>query len=257
MFKDLMIENRVTRAQLDKYFNPYEAEKLEIIKVLIETENFISINFRKGTKQVAGPGQARLMGRTSKVIALGEGKKEETKEVNLQQLEPDNTVKLPAIKNGLREIPQNYTPSQDLIRACIGDYEKFFKQLQVDKSALVGRAITIEQAARPKIGSEDAKHIKELCKHFATLDGVGNEEQIRRCFHRIYGKWWDLSDFITRFPALRYIHKNIDQIIIEIQQLNNNNGKTTDKRENELNSKINRARQKDYSHLAKSRKKDD
>jgi hypothetical protein len=244
MYKDLMIENRVTRAQINNFFNPKEAEKLEIIKVLINTENFISINFKKGAKQVAGPVQVKL---AQKSLL------EDAEPVNLPAVVQ---AKTPAIKGFLTEIPKIYTPTNDLIRAIIKDYTLFYKQLQVDKAAFIGNSIQIEDSASPAISGEDVKHFRELSKHFAKQPGILNEDQIKRCFHRVYVNWWNFTDYVKTRPEPRYIRSNINTIITEIQALNQNNGKTTDKRENEVNSKINRAKSKDYSHLGNSRKKD-
>lgn len=253
MFKDLMIDNHLTRAQIDKYFKPYEAEKLQVIKVLVITENFISINFRKGTKQVASAHQIKIA--NSPTLQLNEGKTK-TSEPPASLLPAAVADNKPVPKGFLTEIPKNYIPSNLLIRAIIGDYTTFFKQLQVDKAAFIGKALDFAEAAPPKVHGEDVKHFREIAKHFAILHGISNEDQIKRCFHRVYQNWWNFTDFIKNYDEPRFIHKNINRIITELQTLNNNNGKTADKRETELNTKISRARSKDYSKLAKSRKKD-
>lgn len=256
MYKDLMLENRLTRPQIDKYFNPYEAERLEVIKILARSENFISINFRAGTKQKAGAKQLKLITQSENPEVTEVKKQEVTTTAEMVPSTETNT--LPKVKGFLPELPaKNYNPTQALTQSIIGDYILFFKQLQVDKAALIGRAINIEDTADPKIEPEDAKHLRELAKHFATFREIKNEDQVRRCFHRIYVNWWNFNDWIKTKPEPRFLRYNINTIIMEIQNINNNNGKTNDKRENELNSKIKRAQSKDYSHLAKTRKKDD
>lgn len=249
MYRDLMLENRITRAQLDKYFNPKEAEQVEIIKILVQTDNFISLNFRKGTKQEAGTKQIKL-------AAIAEG--EETPKEIPQQTDTNNLPSLiePGAKDLKSKINSNtYQPTNELIKTCINDYVSFFKQLQVAKAALVGKAL--EDPTPPNITGEDVKHFKNLGKYFAKLPGVDTEQKVIKCFHRIYANWLHLPDFIQNKPQTRYIEYNLNTIILEIQKLSNSNGKTENKRETELNQKLNRAGQKDYSHLARKREKGD
>lgn len=250
MYKDLMLENRLTRTQLDKYFNPYEAERMEVIKILARSDNFISVNFRAGTKQKAGPQQLKLMAKAVseetdvKTTAL-------TTTSNLLPAETDLD------KDGLlTKIPKNYNPTHKLIQFVISDYIDFFKQLQVDKAAFIGKTLEFEHAVKPQLDGKDIKPLRELAKHFSTISGISNENMIRRSFIQIYLNWWNFTDFIKNGEAPRQILFNINKIIPELINLKNTNGKTTDKRENELNSKIKRAQSKDYSHLAKTRKKD-
>jgi hypothetical protein len=236
MYKELLIDNRFSKkSELLKYFNPKEAEKHGVIKVLVDTDSFVSINFRLKTKQEAGPAQLKLI------------EKEKKNDVPEVINKSENKV----VKSDFNNSDNKYQPTQKIIKTAISDYIIFFKQLQIDKAAMIGRDI---EAVPPNINGEDIKHIKELCMHFSKLPSVNNEESIIKCFHRVYMNWFHLSDFVQKGFELRHISRNINQIIIQIQNLNN--GSSQDKRETEINQKINRAGQKDYSRLARTRETD-
>lgn len=241
MYKDMLMEHGFqSKAQLAKYFNPLPAANLGVIKILVQTDSFVSINFKLGTKQQAGASQFKIITNEAKAL-----------EPKTETVTPAKVAETAIATNSqfLTDGP-NYKPTQKLIYGCINDYINFFKNIQVSRAIMVGAT---GEGAPPKMNSEDIKHIKELCKHFAKLPGISTEEAIQACFQRIYNCWFELTDHLQRGFDLRYISQNINQIIIQIQNLNNG---SKDKREQKINEKIDRAGQKDYSRLANSRKKD-
>jgi hypothetical protein len=253
-YKDLTIDHHLTKVEIDKYFKPFQAHNLNIITVLVATENFISINFKKGNKQQATPHQLKQV-QSPALLQISDGKK--TAELSSDNL-PALVNNKPVPKGFIQQLPKTgYVPSTVLIKAIIGDYIRFFQQLQIDKAALIGKDMNVNETATPNINGEDVKHFKNIAIHFSRQPGVINEDQIKRLFGRIYQNWWSLTNFIKDYSEPRHIDKNINRIITEIQTLNNNNGKTSDKKENEFNQKVNKARSKDYSKLAQARKKDD
>ena len=230
MYKDLLMEHHFkTKAELSQYFNPHQAAVNGVIKVLVDAESFISINFRLGSKQQAGSVQDNLL------------KKELITADNGEVTTADHFLNT-----------KGYKPTQKFVYEMISDYITFFKNLQITKAAMVN--VHLKEAAEPKINGEDVKHIKELCVYFSKLPGVKDEATIQACFRRVYSNWFDLTDYTQKGFDLRYISQNINQIIIQIQNLKNG---SKDKREQQINTKIDRAGQKDYSRLARTRKKDD
>ena len=245
MYKDLLIENRIkTKAELQRVFNPSEAAGLEIIKILIQTDSFISINFYKGTKQQASKTQ------------LKKAEKELAQKLEPAEQTPNlpSVVKTQVVKGFTEKITEPYTPSYALTQSVIGDYIIFFKQLQIDKVLYgTGMVMTQADAAPPEITAEDVKHFKALCLHFAKLPKMESEEMIKRCFRQIYNNWYNLTEFVQKGFQPRAIRGNINTIIIQLQDKKNGN---QSKRENTISKKNHRAGSKDYSALVNPRNKD-
>ncbi len=255
IYKDILIENRITnKIDLRRYFNPKEAESLEIIKILIDTDAFISLNFSKNSKRGVGSDHVKLAKKIAKEAIQEHEQKTQSPELTTTTTVSTTEVVALKPKEFLTEIPKNYTPSGALLRSVIGDWALFYKMLQINNAALIGKTLTLEQIANPNITDEDGKHLKDLCKIFATQQGIVNEDMIKRCFHQVYKGWDKLDDFIQTGFTPRLIKSNINKIMLQLQKQKHGN-KT--KRESAVEDKINRAGQKDYTELANSRKKGD
>lgn len=213
-----------SKAELKKYFNPKLAEQKGVIKILVAADTFISINFYEKSKQEIGPTQVKLL-------------KAET--------DPEPTL-LPAV------IKPTPAISQKTVQNIIGHYVIFFKQFQVHQAIIAG--IELQSPVPPKIGSEDVRHIKELAAYFKLSPKVNTDDEVIACFQAVFNNWFNLKPYLQKKIKLRYMTEAIDEIIISIR--NANNGKREkNKKESELDDKIKRAGEKDYSKLASLREK--
>ena len=232
-----------------------EAQEAGVLKVLCQTKTFISVQFEK-------PAPVKKATKTKP-------KKEATKIITLKQ--PDQPISatsekqnlvaiLPiksdrvAISDGLvlmePPLPDNYKPSAGLIRAVIGDYCEFYKNMIRQRALLAG--VELKSPMNPKISGYEVIKMRELCEYFAE-NGFGDwgEEGIRKAFLRIYAHWHLLPLNYQNYFQPQQINRNINGIYAEMvnfKQKRNNNRK-----DEELAEKHQQSQPEDFSHLVTQR----
>ncbi len=241
--RDALIEFRITDEEFNKYFQPREAEKLQLIKVLAEGETFISINFKMKAPPVKLEPKQEKEERKALILKNPEvppGQAKSSKNATLNE-------------HGLivSQISADFTMTEKCKRYIIGDYCEFFKKLQVNKSFLAGAPLV--NPINPKIQDKEVRQLKDIARYFVSV-GFDTEMKIIIAFQRMYGQWENLSERLQKMSSPGGIYACLNDIIQELSQLNNKKNtppKPTPKDE-QLNSKIDAAKRKDNSHLAKS-----
>lgn len=240
--RDVLLQYRITEEEFKKYFNPQDAEKLKLIKILAEGETFISINFRKREVPVKldKPQQKE---ENKAVIA-------KNPEAQLAIVQKQNSIVLNEYGLITSEIDPTYTMTEKCKRYIIGDYCTFFKKLQVNTSYLAG--IPLSNPVNPKIEEKEVGQLKKIAKYFVSI-GFNNEVKVITAFQRMYEQWDNLSERLQKMSSPGGIYIALNDIVQELAQINNKKHKQPKQtpKDEQFNSKVDAARQKDYSHLAK------
>lgn len=262
-YRDLTIENRMTKQELMRVWNPYAAQKFGVIKILLDTDSTIVINFRKGTKQEVTPAMQRkaLKLESPEKLLLAATNSESAPSLLPQtkkNSDASESASVPSVlaKNGTFAITHKFMKEE-----ILADYIEFFKHNQMEKQYLAGVPVNSDSMGiRPKIDGTDYKYLKKIVAHFSNVlqdfKIERTEKNVRAMFQQMYANWHLLGEFVQKGITPQAINYNINTIVTELTKLKN--GKKTDsKRESELSNKINRAGTKDYSHLARTRKESD
>lgn len=243
--RDVLLQHRISEAEFQKYFNPKDAEDLNLIKILANGETFISINFKKKVVPIKISSPQKKAENLAKTELLPQTKN------NTEEKLPKHVLN----EYGLivSEIDQNFTMTEKCKRYIIGDYCTFFKKLQINTSYLAG--IPMHNPVNPKIAAKEVGQLKEIAKYFVSI-GFNTEVKIIIAFQRMYEQWENLSERVQKMSSPGGIYAALNDIVKELSQINNKKieqkkqPKTTIKDE-QFNSKVDAARQKDYSRLAK------
>ncbi len=239
--RDVLLQYRITEEEYNACFHPSHAEKLNLIKILAEGETFISINFKK--KQTPVKLDAPQQKEENKAIVAKDPEKAKALAIKTE-LRPTGTLN----EHGLivSQIDETFIMTTKCLRYIIADYCMFFKRLQSDKTYLAGAPVPVN----PKIGDKEVNHFKEISRHFVRI-GFNNEERIIIAFQRIYENWNNLSERLQKMSSPGGIYVALNDIVLEITQLNSKKQPKPTPKDEQFNSKVDAARQKDYSHLAK------
>jgi hypothetical protein len=240
--RDVLLQYRITEEEFKKYFHPKDAENLNLIKILAEGETFISINFRKREVPVKldKPQQKE---ENKAVIA-------KNPEAALVISEKQNAIVLNEYGLITSEIDATFAMTEKCKRYIIGDYCAFFKKLQINTSYLAG--IPMPNPVNPKIEAKEVRHLKDIARYFVSI-GFNTEVKIIIAFQRMYDQWENLSERLQKMNSPGGIYAALNDIVQELAQINNKKHKQPKQtpKDEQFNSKVDAARQKDYSHLAK------
>lgn len=250
ILRDIELQFRLSPDQVKKYLNLEDAEKLGLIKIIMLTDAVISINIKAKETEV------KLTKKQQKAIlspSVGVGNMpSETKPETLPDLvkSPDN---LPAIvqqdQTGLilGRLPDNYIVRHELRQRCIGIYIKFYQNIIQERAMLAGHFI--ENPAKPNISPADSKFIMQLAQHFFK-SGFKTEQQICIAFQRMFDMWPHLPDNFREWTSPGQIMRNINGIVLKLQEIALNLKKTKlNKRDEQYSEKLTSTDARDYSHL--------
>lgn len=251
IYRDLMQTHMLSLKQVKTLFSPDAAAKLGLLRILTQTDSFISLNFKvkrvkkamQETPSPAPPDQSTVEpkpGAVSKPLK----KSSHTKEAAVV---PATVVPVDEMGLVIGPVPDKYEPSGGLHRILVGDYCRFYKEMIQYKASLVGHLI--EKPLNPKITPYDGKAFKELAIYFGA-NGFSTEQNIRKAFLRIYAAWQHLPYNYQNFFSPAQINRNINGIYAEMIQLNNK-PKHTNRKDAELAEKIRENRSEDYSHMVR------
>lgn len=240
--RDVLLQYRITEEEFKKYFNPQDAEKLKLIKILAEGETFISINFRK--KDVLVKLDKPQQKEENKAVIA------KNPEAQLAIVQKQNSIVLNEYGLITSEIDPTYAMTEKCKRYIIGDYCTFFKKLQINTSYLAG--IPLSNPVNPKIEEKEVGQLKKIAKYFVSI-GFNNEVKVITAFQRMYEQWDNLSERLQKMNSPGGIYAALNDIVQELAQINNKKHKQPKQtvKDEQFNSKVDAARQKDYSHLAK------
>lgn len=248
--RDVLLKYRISEDEFKKLFYPKDAENLNLIKILAEGETFISINFRKRVTEVKlDKPQKTQEEKAVKAKKIINPENTETTEKQLVVSKPQNNIILNEFGLIISDIDANYVMTEKCKRYIIVDYTIFFKKLQANKSFLAGATNFVPVS--PKISGLEIKKFKEIATYFISI-GCTNEVKIILAFQRIYNNWEFLPERIQRVCTPAWICMCLNEIIQEISALTKTKQPKPTAKDEQFNSKVDAARQKDYSHLAKS-----
>ena len=235
VYKDVIIKYRITLPQLHQLFNPLEAQKLDLIKILVKTDTFISINIK------------------NKLVKIPEPKaKKEPKSHTTQRPETKTTdIALPIAldQTGLiiGSLSKTYGVTVNLRRSLIGDYCEFYKGLIVLRASLVGNVIA--NPANPKLNKQDPAAFDEMAIYLKD-NGFNSEQAIRHALQQIYKNWHYMPENIQNYFTPAQMNRNFSSIYMQMIQIGKKTNSKT-KKDEQLTEKLNGAEQKDYSHMVK------
>lgn len=232
IYRNLMIEYKLTLPEAKFYFNPEQAQKLDLIKILAKTDTFISVNFKNKVVKLPTVNEPKIKPKPKEVVAT----------TNLETVKHDDRGLI------IGPLPQNYVVSHKLRTILIGYYCQFYKNLIVYRAALVGNVITTP--ANPKLNPHDPKAFDEIIMHLLS-NGIKTEQAIIYVFCRVYESWHLMPDNIQNYYSPAEMSRNWTKIYEKMTTI----GKkptTKNKKDEELTEKLNSTQQKDYSHLARS-----
>lgn len=243
VIRDYVLKYRISEAEFKEAFNPAPAEKIGMIKILADQPTFISINFKKKEVPVKVP----------KEIQIQEAKAAEAKE--LQVKDQNNYPAIIPVKKDefgliIGQINRNHKFSGSCGNYIIGEYKRFYKKLQINNSMLVG--IPDIKPIDPKISEKDNGQLRLIARHFISI-GFNTEANVIHAFRKMYDQWDDLPDRLQGMTSPAAIYACLNDIVIELHKINNRKPKQPKQtpKDEQFSSKVQAARQKDYSHLAK------
>lgn len=233
IYRDVMIKYKLNMHQVKTCFNFKQAKELDLIKVLTETETFVSVNFKNKVTKV----------KDAPVVAAPKPDKKPV-------ITTTTTELVVFDEHGLivGNLPKEYIITAKLRTILIGDYCQFYKNLIVARAALVGNVV--QNPANPKLSKYDPKAFDEIATYLKD-NGFRTEQAIRYAFQRIYTYWHHMPANIQDYFTPAMMNRNFNQIYAQMVQIGKKTNPNKTKKDEQLAEKLNGTQQKDYSHMVK------
>jgi hypothetical protein len=237
--RDVLLKYRITEETFNSLFNVKHAENLDLIKIIAQGETFIAINFLK----------KKIPVKISKMQQKEEDKANMKKNTNANLVVVYNkpTIILNEFGLNTETINEHFEMTDKCRKIIIAVYCEFFKRRSADKTYLAGATHPIN----PRMGAREIAALTRVARYFAK-EGFNTETKVIIAFQRMFEKWHLISEWLQKFISPSGIDLKINDIVLELQAGKQNNKPKPTIKDEQFNSKVDAARQKDYSHLAKS-----
>lgn len=264
VMRDIMLENGITQEELNRIFKPEELASKGLIKVLAKGETFIAINLKNKlgpVKLTRAQQKDKLKANTVVVEQNGQVvDNSETTSTNPQNeiiaTTGQNNQIIPFSKTVITnehgyvtsELTSGFKWSNICKNNIIWQYDRFYKNRLMNNAFLAG-----VPNPKPKgitISGMEVKQLLDIARHFVGI-GYNNEIMVVIAFQKMFENWDLLPDYLQKKTSPGGILYHIRAIVTELSELKKQKKAKPTPKDEQFESKITAAKQKDYSHLAK------